>query len=129
MNLILKNFLRFKAFLRDVSKTLHSTSSPDVFDMNKTRKKMNQYWNSLQMFTLGPNNRFDTVLGLTGAEKFKDVDDEYGISGLRGVCGERYTLKVKILKYMVYFLLTFDHTCRSVCPPLINFAKLSLSPS
>ena len=76
-----------KASLRNV---MMSKSSPfvvksDRLDMRASRKKLNKYWNSLNLI----HTKFDTILGLTGAKKFRHLspDEEYGISGLGGVCG------------------------------------------
>ena len=65
-------------------------------DVKTTRKIINQklngnweefylfYWNLYGIFD--EHMKFDTMLVLTGEKKFRP-DDEFGISGLGGVCG------------------------------------------
>ena len=66
----------------------------DRFDMKASRKKVNEKLNRLNFggdALLSSLPDWDTILGLTGAEKFisSSPDDDYGISGLGGACGSK----------------------------------------
>ena len=73
--------------------TLPFSVKSNRLDMRASRKKLNEFWNKLD-FVLNPKPlKFDTILGLTGAEISKksprlSTEDKYGISGLRGACGD-----------------------------------------
>ena len=86
----------------------------DHDDMKTSREKMNQFWISKLDSPVGWwYKQFDTVLGLTGEKTSKrgSIDNDYGISGLGGACGngKRYEfcrfvqqlLHFKIFEYMV----------------------------
>ena len=95
-NPLFYNVLSLEALLSDVvmGKELDHVFywRRDRLDMNRTRKLMNHQWWS----HIDKNKNFDTVLALTGAQNFSkgSVEDDYGISGLGGVCcdGERSVL-------------------------------------
>ena len=64
----------------------------DRFDMKASRKKVNEKLNRLSFKWDAPLSSlpdWDTILGLTAAEKFtsSSPDDDYGISGFGGACG------------------------------------------